>query len=99
MGSKTTFKEFGGGLMMMMISETPMSSEEKYEVIESQSVGLLKDQNDCKVPQEELNSLRVKLTVEKEVLGVVPMDVAINSEETKVKEKGSYDELKQLEDK
>merc|ERR1712025_808985 len=97
--SKTTFKEFGGGLMMMMISETPVSSEEKQDVIETKSLDLIEGQNDCKEPQEELNSLRVKSPIEKEVLGVVPMDVTVNPEEAEVKEKESFDELKQLENK
>jgi len=97
--SKTTFKEFGGGLMMMMISETPVSAEEQQEVIETKCIDLMEGQNDCNEPREELNSPRVKSPVEKEVLDVVPMDVTVNSEAAEVKEKKSFDEVKQMENK
>ena len=77
--NKTTFKEFGGGLMMMMITETQEPSEEELDVKKKENFGSTENPMDCEEVQEEATDTGDSSSEETRT-AVVSMDAPEQSE-------------------
>ena len=76
--SKTTFKEFGGGLMMMMISET-QEPEEELEVMRKDNSGAIENLMDIEEMQEVSSDTTDGNSAVENPLNVVSVDKLENS--------------------